>query len=111
MDSGAFVSQEECIIFPMTFKEFLASLKDKTPPSNLEPLLKAMWFAGNGDWDSAHTIAQDIQTSNGSWIHAYLHRVEGDIGNASYWYHRSGKPVPAMELQEEWQTIVQTLLK
>ncbi|MBT1689599.1 hypothetical protein [Dawidia soli] len=94
----------------MTYEEFTASLEDSAPSSTLSPLLQALWFAGNDDWDAAHTLAQDVATAEGSWVHAYLHRVEGDLGNASYWYHHAGKPVPKVSLQEEWGNIVQALL-
>lgn len=94
----------------MTFDEFSASLQQSAPPSDLTPLLKAMWYEGKGDWEAAHNIAQDINTKDGSWIHAYLHRVEGDSGNASYWYHRAARPVASGNLKDEWSSIVNTLL-
>ncbi|HEY3406005.1 MAG TPA: hypothetical protein VGK59_21615 [Ohtaekwangia sp.] len=95
----------------MTLNEFKATLQQTTPPSTLTPLLKAMWHEGKGDWEAAHNIAQEINTSEGSWIHAYLHRVEGDLGNASYWYHRAGKPVFTGDLKHEWNSIVEALLQ
>jgi hypothetical protein len=94
----------------MTYEEFTASLEDTAPSSALSPLLQALWFAGNDDWEAAHAVAQDVPTADGAWVHAYLHRVEGDLGNASYWYHQAGKPVPKFGLQEEWERIVQALL-
>lgn len=95
----------------MTFEEFKASLTHAAPPSHLDQLLQALWYEGKDDWEAAHNIAQDIHTREGSWIHAYLHRVEGDQGNASYWYHRANKPVPSISLKDEWVSIVKTLLK
>ena len=94
----------------MTFAEFKTSLIDNTPPSFANPLLKALWYDGKGDWDMSHTIAQDVETLDGSWVHAYLHRKEGDAGNASYWYHRAKRKMPAVSLVEEWQQIVIELL-
>ncbi|MEX0323270.1 MAG: sialate O-acetylesterase [Puniceicoccaceae bacterium] len=66
------------------------------------PLIRALELDKAGEWDAAHEIAQDIHTSDGSWLHAYLHRVEGDLGNAAYWYSRAGKPVAEDSLEEEW---------
>lgn len=94
----------------MTYEEFTASLEDTAPSPTLSPLLQALWFAGNDDWDAAHVLAQDVPTAEGSWVHAYLHRAEGDLGNASFWYHQAGKPIPKVGLQEEWGHIVQALL-
>jgi hypothetical protein len=95
----------------MTLDEFKTSLQQAAPPSSLSPLLKAMWHEGKGDWEAAHNIAQDVNSKDGSWIHAYLHRVEGDLGNASYWYHRAGKPVSTGDLKHEWNSIVEVLLQ
>lgn len=90
----------------MTIDEFRSSLSDPRPPEGLPGTLQAMWYDARGDWDKAHDIAQEIGDSSGSWIHAYLHRKEGDEWNAAYWYRRAGKPVPSgLSLQEEWEQI------
>lgn len=94
----------------MTLEAFESSLSDKRPPGDLTPLLEALWYDAKGDWQQAHNIAQDIHDDNGSWVHAYLHRKEGDLGNASYWYRRAGQPVPAVSLRQEWKQIVEALL-
>ena len=94
----------------MTLDEFTASLSQPRPPDGLSNLLQAMWYDGKDDWNAAHNIAQDITSPDGSWIHAYLHRREGDEGNAMYWYRRAGKPMPRMSLQNEWEQIVTALL-
>lgn len=94
----------------MDLGEFKNSLKENQPPQSLSPSLKALWYDAKGDWNEAHNIAQDIRQSEGSWIHAYLHRKEGDEGNASYWYHRAGKPFCRISLQDEWEEIVVALL-
>ena len=93
----------------MTFEEFRNSLSQTNPPT-VNELLKALWFEGKGDWESAHNIAQDIPNNDGSWIHAYLHRVEGDLGNASYWYSRANRKMPSSSLKDEWNAMVKELL-
>lgn len=95
----------------MTFQEFKTTLSSSKPSEDLPDLLKAMWYEGKNNWEAAHNIAQDISSKDGSWIHAYLHRKEGDQGNAAYWYHRAGKPIPRVSLQEEWEQIVTELLQ
>jgi hypothetical protein len=95
----------------MTLEQFRTSLSQGSPPENLSPLLKALWFDGKGDWTSSHDIAQDVHTAQGSWIHAYLHRKEGDLANAGYWYSRAGKPVSKQSLDEEWTELVAALLE
>jgi hypothetical protein len=94
----------------MILDEFKISLLLPAPPEGLSGPLKAMWYDGRDDWESAHNIAQDISSVTGSWIHAYLHRKEGDEGNAAYWYRRAGKPFPDATLPEEWEAIVHALL-
>ena len=94
----------------MTFSEFKDSLKQSTPPSNLSDTLQALWYEAKGDWESAHNVAQEINTVQGSWIHAYLHRKEGDIGNASYWYRRANQPVSKKSLVDEWEEITNAML-
>jgi hypothetical protein len=93
----------------MTLDEFTATLSQSTPP-NVSPLLRAMWHDAKGDWEGAHNIAQDIHSNDGSWIHAYLHRKEGDDSNAAYWYRRANKPVYRNTLEDEWKQIVSALL-
>ena len=94
----------------MTLEEFRTTLAQHTPPPDLSPALRAMWEDGKGNWDAAHTIAQSIEDKTGSWIHAYLHRKEGDLGNAGYWYRRAGQAVAREPLEDEWTRIVSTLL-
>ncbi len=85
---------------------------DVAPPAELTPAIRALWLAKAGRWDGAHDLCQEISGSNGCWIHAYLHRVEGDPENAAYWYARAGKPVPAASVttEEEWHDIATMML-
>lgn len=80
---------------------------DAAPPSGLTDPARALWLAKAGRWDAAHDLCQEISGAAGAWIHAYLHREEGDFGNASYWYSRAGKLTPAegLSLDDEWLTI------
>jgi hypothetical protein len=94
----------------MSITEFKSSLMQPAPPAGVNELLKAMWFDGKGNWEGAHNIAQEIHTNNGSLIHAYLHRKEGDDANAEYWYHKAKRPVPIVSLNEEWENIVREFL-
>jgi hypothetical protein len=95
----------------MKFEEFKASRQQESPPATLTAGLAALWYAGKGDWEQAHHIAQDLPTSEGSWIHAYLHRQEGDEANANYWYNRAGRSNPGIALEKEWEEIVNALLR
>jgi hypothetical protein len=94
----------------MTYPEFQSSLQQSEPPQKLSDLLKAMWYDGKENWSASHDIAQEIHSTDGSWIHAYLHRKEGDLSNASYWYSKAGKPVPRVSLKEEWEQLVKEFL-
>jgi len=94
----------------MTIETFKSSLSASKPPEGIPILLKALWHSAKNDWETAHNLAQDIHSAEGSWIHAHLHRVEGDQGNADYWYRRAGKPVPRVAVEKEWEDIVITLL-
>ncbi|MEI9945643.1 MAG: hypothetical protein WDN26_15670 [Chitinophagaceae bacterium] len=94
----------------MTFEEFNNSLAGGQPPSTLSEYLQALWYDGKEDWEKAHTVIQDIPDKTAAWIHAYLHRKEGDIWNADYWYTRAGRKRPAVSLKEEWEAIVKDLL-
>ena len=87
-----------------------ATLSDAAPASDLAPPLQALWWAAKGDWDQAHKIVQDEDTADAAWVHAYLHRVEGDLGNAGYWYRRAGKPAASDSTEAEWERIVSELL-
>ncbi len=92
-------------------EDFKASLKDDVPPINLSPHLKALWYDARGDWENSHNIIQHISDNNASWIHAYLHRKEGDIWNANYWYTRAGRTMPSISTEEEWEIITSALLE
>jgi hypothetical protein len=91
-------------------EEFLASLQDPAPPTDLPDVLVALWHDAKGDWDAAHHVAQDIDTADAAWVHAYLHRKEGDLGNAGYWYRRARRPVATDSLDDEWRRIATALL-
>jgi hypothetical protein len=90
--------------------DFRASLSDEAPAPSLEPPLAALWWAAKGDWDAAHGIVQNEDTRDAAWVHAYLHRVEGDLGNAGYWYRRAGRPLAEDTLDAEWELIASALL-
>lgn len=95
----------------MNLETFKASLSSPAPPSGVSIYLQALWYVAKGDWDKAHVLVQDLSDINAAWIHAYLHRQEGDTWNADYWYSRAGKKRPATSLQEEWDSIVSALLE
>jgi hypothetical protein len=94
----------------MTFEEFVASVAAPGPPTGLSQALVALWHDAHGDWNAAHEVAQDVPDPDGAWVHAYLHRKEGDASNAAYWYRRAGKPVATSSLDEEWRQIVRAFL-
>jgi hypothetical protein len=94
----------------MTFAEFERSLKSATPPPGLAPALVALWWAQKNDWDQAHTVVMNEESREAAWVHAYLHRVEGDADNAAYWYRQAKKPVASGALAAEWQAIATALL-
>lgn len=95
----------------MTLPEFKEQLHHSTPLENLRPALRALWLDAIGDWNGAHRLAQ---TSEGEqtcdWVHAYLHRKEGDTANAGYWYRRAGRPMSTKTSSAEWDDIAQSLL-
>jgi hypothetical protein len=90
--------------------EFKASLSGAAPASQLDAPLAALWWAAKGGWDAAHKLVQDEASADAAWVHAYLHRVEGDLGNAGYWYRQAGKPVATGSLDAEWERIASVLL-
>ena len=95
----------------MNFEDFRNSLVSPEPPSKLSRALAALWWDAKQDWRSAHECAQEEETSEGAWLHAYLHRKEGDHNNAAYWYGRAGKPVCHEPAETEWLQIAQALLE
>lgn len=94
----------------MNLADYKASLSGAAPAPDLNAPLAGLWWAAKGPWDEAHKIVQDEDTANAAWVHAYLHRVEGDLGNAGYWYRQAGQPVAKDSLEAEWERIVSALL-
>jgi hypothetical protein len=95
----------------MTFFELEAAVVARGQlPADTSPLVRALWYDATGDWDGAHNLAQGVETKDGAWVHAYLHRKEGDIDNARYWYRRAGRPAESGALEDEWRTIARALL-
>ncbi len=94
-----------------TIEAFRLSLSGAQPPAGLSLALQGLWWAGKGDWDRAHACAQQQEGDPAcDWVHAHLHRQEGDMGNAGYWYRRAARPVPALSLEDEWADIAVHLL-
>ena len=94
----------------MTLSDFTASSAAARPPAGLGAPLEALWWAAKGDWDKAHKIVMHEESADAAWVHAYLHRQEGDLPNAGYWYRTAGKPVAAGALETEWDAIATALL-
>ena len=94
----------------MDFATFKSSVAEATPPAGLGMAVQALWWEAKGDWHRAHQCAQQQADADGAWVHAYLHRVEGDMRNAAGWYGRAGKSVATVPLSEEWDTIARALL-
>ena len=95
----------------MDFAQFIQRLETSTDcPSTVSIALQALWYDKKGDWDRAHTLVQDKSDVESAWVHAYLHREEGDLRNACYWYRQAGRPAATGELDQEWRLIVSNLL-
>jgi len=95
----------------MILSEFTQSINEaETPDPSLSLTLQSLWWDAKGDWNKAHDLCQQAASADGDWIHAYLHRKEGDTGNASYWYRRAGKPTCKQESEAEWTELVKTLI-
>lgn len=94
----------------MDFASFHDSLGGGAAPSGLSGPLQALWHAAKGDWDAAHELVMADESREAAWVHAYLHRLEGDRSNAGYWYRKAGKPVPTVEHEAEWTAIAQALV-
>ena len=101
-----------CFMSKYSLNDIIGSVeKDSYPASDFSPELSALWYTKKGNWDKAHDIVSEINTSMGSWIHAHLHVIEGDLGNAAYWYHRSQRdPISPNQLDEEWVLLVESNL-
>jgi hypothetical protein len=97
-------------MFDMTFDEFCDCLTASQPPAELKSALAGLWWDARGDWKQAHDRAQEDEGSDAAWVHAYLHRKEGDDENAAYWYRRAGKPVCREPFETEWRRIASDLL-
>ena len=94
----------------MTLEDFRSSLGNPCPPDGCSAALAALWHDAKGDWEEAHRIAQAVDDEDGAWVHAYLHRKEGDSGNARHWYRRAARTFAEDPLPEEWDRIAATLL-
>lgn len=96
----------------MTAADLHKSAQEDTEPSpTLSEPLMALWWDAKGNWEQAHEVCQSAGSKDGDWVHAYLHRKEGDQGNAAYWYSRASRPVYRGELDDEWTAMVDTLLE
>jgi len=94
----------------MSYDDFITGIQKDSPPEESSIYLKALWHDAKGDWDAAHKLIDSIEDKTACWVHAYLHRKEGDQWNANYWYKKAGKTMPLVSLTEEWETIVKALL-
>lgn len=96
--------------FVMNITDFKKSLSSNHPPEESTIYLEALWYDAKGEWEKAHELIQDLADNTAAWIHAYLHRKEGDSWNADYWYNKAGRKRPAASLNEEWEQITGELL-
>ncbi len=94
----------------MTPEAFRRSTRAAHPPVDLPPPLAALWHDDKGDWATAHRIVMNAQSAAAAWVHAYLHRKEGDLENARYWYRKAKQPEATGTLEDEWMAIAKTLL-
>lgn len=95
----------------MTLQEFKQSLYTTAPPEGICQALKALWHDAKGDWNAAHQLAQSVDSADGAWVHAYLHRKEGDHSNATYWYRCANTKMFEGSIEEEWNAITSDLLR
>lgn len=95
----------------MTVQKFQQTLAQKSPPTELSFHLQSLWYDAIGNWEKAHELIQDETDAFSAHLHAYLHRKEGDRGNAAYWYRRSGVPFPNLTLEQEWYQLVEIALQ
>ncbi len=94
----------------MNFEEFRLSVANGEPPAGLSVPLTALWWDAKGDWSRAHGLVDELETTDGMAVHAYLHRKEGQASNADYWYERAGRVYFRSELGDEWRALIEGLL-
>lgn len=95
----------------MRLDEFRRLLeKQEVCPVALPRAIRALWYDKKGNWSKAHDLVQNASDAQSAWVHAYLHRKEGDLSNARYWYRRTGKPEYTADANKEWEQIVRSLL-
>ncbi len=94
----------------MTIIQWQDSLKQQNPPKELNNIQKSLWYISKGNWDKAHSIVQFIFSKNAAWVHAFIHRVEGDNANANFWYRNAGKEFPNTDQKQEYNQLVETLV-
>lgn len=94
----------------MNLEDFLQNLSAPNPALDWSPALCGLWWDANGKWEEAHKAVQEDESPEAAWVHAYLHRKQGDVANADYWYKRADKIRPLETLAEEWESIVRSLL-
>lgn len=95
---------------PKTYQEFANTLTASSPEADWPLALQSLWWDAKGDWNASHDIAQDMHNRIGSWIHAYLHRKEGDDWNAGYWYRQAGRTFPESTFEEELQELMESVI-
>ena len=94
----------------MTFIEFKNSLTNRQPPAGISIYLQSLWYDGKEDWQQAHSLVDSLSGTEAAHVHAYLHRKEGDLSNADYWYRRAAQQRPPIELEKEWEYLVNKFL-
>lgn len=94
----------------MTFSEFKSSLGNRQPPAQISVYLQSLWFDGKGNWQEAHSLVDSLPGTEAAHVHAYLHRKEGDLANADYWYRKANQSRPAVDLNQEWENLVRKFL-
>jgi hypothetical protein len=95
----------------MDLTEFKASISEGKIPENITVYLRSLWLDQYGDWEKAHSLIDKMEDADAAFLHAYLHRKEGDLGNAAYWYRRAGKVRPNISLEKEWEEMVSYFLQ
>jgi hypothetical protein len=95
----------------MSIETFRRALMHDSPPAGWSRALQALWYQGKGDWERAHALAQDVDAADGFWVHAHLHRTEGERVNAGYWYRCAGRTPSAAPIAQEFEEIATTLLQ